>query len=117
MKNNKKYFVLNKSYTTLNGVNVLESSHKKSVLLGVTCRSSLNNDSHILLVRLISTDSLLNKDKDNNNNQNSSSNASSAAVGDNSNDLNHNSKSSDSDTQESNNNLPSQESNNNLPSQ
>ena len=108
MKNHKKYFVLNKS-TTLNGVNVLESSHKKNVLLGVTCRSRLNNNSHILLVRHISIDSLLNKDKDNNNNQNSSSNASSAAVGDNSNNLNNNSNSNNTLSQESNNNLPSQQ--------
>jgi hypothetical protein len=124
MKKNKNLFCFtslsflahNKSYTTLNGVNVLESSHKKNVLLGVTCRSRLNNNSHILLVRHISIDSLLNPDKDNNN-QNSSSNGSSAAVGDNSNNLNINSNSNNSDTQESNNNLPSQESNNNLPSQ
>jgi len=43
---------------------------QKNVLLGVTCRSRLNNNSHILLLSLISIDRLLNTD--NNNNQNSS---------------------------------------------
>jgi len=84
---------------------------QKNALLGLTCRSRLNNNSHILFVSHISIDSLLNKDKDkdNNNNQNSSSNASSAAVGDNSNNLNHNSNSNNTLSQESNNNLPSQQ--------
>jgi hypothetical protein len=73
---------------------------QKNILLGVTCRPSLNNNSHILLVRHISIDRLLNPDKDNNNNQNSSSNASSTAVGDNSN---------NTLSEESNNNLPPQQ--------